>query len=319
MSLYPRDSLDLIFSQQGEAAVDLISERKWDAPRKIAISAAVCGSFFRRDSNPNQPYSPEEIYRESVGAIDAGAAIIHIHVRNKDGWPSANLGLYDQVMNPLKEKYGDRVVTDGCTAFRPFEKTEELLKKRYFEISPVNTTATYVGNMLIGFSPAHMQAHVRVMDSVGAKPQLAVYGPGDVDTAERFLIRPGLVKAPYFWLILHGLPGCGAPMHDPVSATETLAQSIRAIRWATPDCIIQVAAAGRASSHLAAAGMLMGVDSVRVGMEDTIYRWPHKDDRIERNSDPVTDMVNLAKILGREVATAKDFRDWLTVGMRAAA
>ncbi len=55
MSLYPRDSLDLIFSQQGEAAVDLINEKKWSTPGKVAISAAVCGSFFRRDANPNQP------------------------------------------------------------------------------------------------------------------------------------------------------------------------------------------------------------------------------------------------------------------------
>jgi uncharacterized protein (DUF849 family) len=319
MSLYPRDSLDLIFSQQGERFVDLLGEEKWKAPRKVAISAAVCGSFFMRDSNPNQPYTPQEIYREAESAIDAGASIIHIHVRNEKGWPSSNLDLYDATMGPIIAKYGERVVRDGCTAFRPYEKTEQLLKRGFFELSPVNTTATYVGNMIIGFSPAHMKAHVQSMQAVGMRPQMAVYGPGDIGTAERFLIKPGIVQPPYFWLILHGLPGCGTPLRDPLITAETVAQTMRSIREVTPDAFIQVAAAGRASSYLAIAGMMLGADSVRVGMEDTIYRWPHRDDRVERNADPVRDMVNLAKVLGREVATAADVREWLHLPSRAAA
>ncbi len=319
MSLYPKDSTDLIFSQQGEKIIDLLSEQKWNVPRKVAISGAVCGSFFLRDSNPNQPYSPKEIVKEAEGAADAGAAIIHIHVRNESGYPSANLKYYDEVMDPLRAKYGNRVVFDGCTAFRPYEKTDQLLAKRYFELSPVNTTATYVGNMIIGFSPAHMQAHVKSMQANGTKPQLAAYGPGDIDTAKRFLIDTGIVKPPYFWLILHGLPGCGLPMHDPVAMAEQLTMTYRAIRAVTPDSYIQVAAAGRASSYIATAGMLLGADSIRVGMEDTIYRWPHQDEKIKRNGDVVADMVNLAKILGREVATAADVRAGLNLSASAAA
>jgi 3-keto-5-aminohexanoate cleavage enzyme len=319
MSLYPKDSTDLIFSQQGEKFVDLLSERKWNVPRRVAICSAVCGAFFMRDSNPHQPYSPQEILRESESAIDAGASIIHIHVRNEQGYPSSNLQLYDAVMDPIKAKYGDRVVRDGCTAFRPFEKTEALLRKGYFELSPVNSTATYVGNMIIGFSPAHMKAHAQAMQAAGMKPQLVVYGPGDIDTARRFLIEPGIVKPPYFWLILHGLPGCGAPLHDPVTMAETVSQTMRGIRQCTPDAIIQVAAAGRASSYLAIAGMMLGADSIRVGMEDTIYRWPQHDERIKRNAEVVSDMVNLAKIMGREIATAADVRNWLQLPALAAA
>lgn len=311
MSLYPRDSLDLIFSQQGDLLVDLLKEKRWKVPGKVAISAAICGSFFRRDSNPNQPYTPQEIFSEAEGAIKAGAALVHIHVRNEEGWPSSNLKYYHAVMRPFLAKYGDRVIRDGCTAFRPYEKTEAILKEGFFEISPVNCTATYIGNTIIAFSPAHMQAHARSLQAVGIKPQLAVYSPGDIDNARRFLIEPGVVKPPFFWIVLHGLPGCGAPLGDPLAMGDALVQTIRGIRQLTPEGIIQVCAAGRASSYLAAAGMLMGVESVRVGMEDTIYRWPHRDDRIERNADVVTDMVNLAKALGREVATASEFRQCL--------
>lgn len=319
MTNYPQGSTDLIFSQQGELLVDLLAEKKWNVPKTVAISAALVGSFYRRDSNPNQPYSPEEIIREAEASIEAGASIIHIHVRNAEGWPSANLNYYDAVMNPLKAKYGDRIVWDGCTAFRPFEKTEALLRKGYFELSPVNTTATYVGNLIIGFSPAHMRAHVEAMAAVGVRPQLACYGPADVDTARRFLIEPGIVKPPYFWLILHGIPGCGVPMNNPLTMAEGVIQSMRAIRELTPDAVIQVSAAGRASGYIAAAGILLGADSVRVGMEDTIYRWPHSDEVIAKNADPVSDMVRLARALGREPATAADVRGWLDLPVKAVA
>lgn len=311
MSLYPQNSLDLIFSQQGEMLVDLVHEKKWTVPPKVAISAAVCGSFFRRDSNPNQPYSPEEILAEATGAIEAGAAMVHIHVRNSEGWPSSNIKYYHAVLSPLIERFGDSVIRDGCTAFRPFAKTDELLAKKYFEVSPVNCTATFIGNTIIAFSPAHMQAHARALNVAVVRPQMAVYGPGDVDNARRFLIELGIVKPPYFWIVLHGLPGCGLPMHDPIATVEGLAQTVRAIRKVTPEGIIQVCAAGRASSYLAATGMLLGVESIRVGMEDTIYRWPHRDDRIERNSDVVTDMANLARVLGRDIASASEVRQWL--------
>ena len=67
-----------------------------------------------------------------------------------------------------------------------------------------------------------------------------------------------------------------------------------------------------------AAAIAMG-GHVRVGMEDTIYRWPHRDDLVARNCDSVADMVNLARILGREIATADDVRDWLKVEHHALA
>jgi 3-keto-5-aminohexanoate cleavage enzyme len=105
-------------------------------------------------------------------------------------------------------------------------------------------------------------------------------------------------------------------MHDPLTTVEGLSQSVKAIRRVTPDGIIQVCSAGRASSYLASAGMLLGVESVRVGMEDTIYRWPHRDDKIKSNAEVVRDMVNLAKILGREVSSANEMRDLLKINQK---
>lgn len=313
MSLYPRDSTDFIFSPQADAIVDLTRERRWQIPDQVAISAAVVGSFFRRDNNPNQPYTPDEIRRECEACIDAGAAIIHIHVRNEEGWPSTNIDRYRAVMQPLRQQYGHQFVSDACTAFRPWERTQAVIDTRFFELSPVNCTATYVGNTILAFSPAHMQAHTRALMAAGCKPQMSVYNPGDVDTARRFLIEPGIAARPFWWCVLHGLPGCSAPMTDPLAAAETLLLTLRRIRELDPDGFIQVCMAGRPSSYTVAMAMAMGVHSVRVGMEDTIYRWPHRDERIGRNADVVADMVKLAGILGRGVATAADVREWLAL------
>ena len=55
---------------------------------KLIITAAICGAEVTKEQNPNVPYTVEEIVREAKSAVDAGAAIIHLHVREDDGTPT---------------------------------------------------------------------------------------------------------------------------------------------------------------------------------------------------------------------------------------
>ncbi|MBQ4433099.1 MAG: 3-keto-5-aminohexanoate cleavage protein, partial [Bacteroidales bacterium] len=54
---------------------------------KLIITAAICGAEVTKEQNPNVPYTVEEIVREAKSAVDAGAAIVHLHVREDDGTP----------------------------------------------------------------------------------------------------------------------------------------------------------------------------------------------------------------------------------------
>ncbi len=68
--------------------------------------------------------------------------------------------------------------------------------------------------------------------------------------------------------------------------------------------------AGRAAIYIATWAMLMGLH-IRVGMEDTIWKYPHKDERMSSNGDSVRAAGQIANLLGREVATADDYRRFM--------
>jgi 3-keto-5-aminohexanoate cleavage enzyme len=149
----------------------------------------------------------------------------------------------------------------------------------------------------------------------GAKPIISVYDDGDIDNARRFLVASNLVKPPYYWLILPALPGC-SPMHNPQQMVDGLMRMVRSIRDIDPNCFILVCAAGRASTYLTTFATLLGLH-VRVGMEDTLWPYPHRDDIIKRNVDHFLQMKQIAQLLGRELMTPAEYREALGMAPRA--
>lgn len=73
------------------------------------------------------------------------------------------------------------------------------------------------------------------------------------------------------------------------------------------NCLITTYSAGRASIYVATLALLMGLH-VGVGMEDTIWRYPHKDDLLPSDSEVTRDICQIVRLLGRRVATADEYR-----------
>ena len=78
---------------------------------KRVITAALCGSWATKDMNPAVPYTPEEIARDAYECWKAGAAIVHIHVRNADGSPSTKFELYKMCIrdSACSRRYGGMI------------------------------------------------------------------------------------------------------------------------------------------------------------------------------------------------------------------
>lgn len=307
------DVPEWVFEVYESETVDLRSERPWDLDRPLVIKAAITGAFFSRASNPTQPYLPPEIADEAVATVVAGAAGVHIHVRNADGIPIGKVASYTDAIDRIRAAAGSDVVVDGCTVFKTIEKAREVAAARLFETSPVNTTACIIGNSILAIPPRYQRAHAEILRELGIKPQIAVYTNGDIDSAVRYLIEPGLVSPPFYWIIVAGLPGC-FPAPDPPTMAQNLLAAVQQIRAVSPgESLIEVCAAGRASSYLTALAMVIGVECVRVGKEDTIFRWPHRDDLLETNATAVEDARAMATALGRRIATAADLRSMLGI------
>jgi 3-keto-5-aminohexanoate cleavage enzyme len=96
---------------------------------------------------------------------------------------------------------------------------------------------------------------------------------------------------------------------------EYLMLHVRQIRHIDPESRIMVCMAGRPSSYLTTMAIILGLD-VRVGMEDTIFRWPHKNDLIANDVSAFTSTVTIANNLGRRLATANEYRAKLGIPER---
>lgn len=268
------------------------------------------GAFVSKRQNPNQPITPDEIRDQTERAIDAGVASVHLHVRDPEtGMNTLDRGLYHEVLHPIKDEHPE-IVYDGTTI--PFgdgdwEVMERIFEDGLFDISPVNPTAAFICDSVLYEPPDELIQRTRLMKEHGLKTMMAVYTDGDVDNARRYLIETDVVEEPYLWAVLPGLPGT-TTMHNPKAMVDGLAFQIERIREIPGDHEIFVCAAGRASSYVATLGLLMGCH-VRVASEDSIYKYPHKDDRITDNGEEVARYRRLAESLGRTPASPTEYRE----------
>lgn len=283
----------------------------WDIPETMAVSVAITGAFFKKDMNPNQPITPTEIRDSARQCLEAGSSTVHIHVRDDEGYNVLSLERFAEVIEPLKKDYPDLSV-DGCLVPAlegEWAEMKRVMATGLLDGAPINTTTTYIGDSLFSKPAPIMIEKTRLIVESGATPEIAVYTDADVSNANRFLIKSGLIQGPAFWLILPALPGC-SPMENPRQMIEGLTRTVTTIRDIDPDGPIMVCAAGRASMYVATLAAAMGLH-IRVGMEDTYWLWPHRDDRIQSNLQTFELGSKLADVLGRRVATRQEYTDML--------
>jgi len=280
----------------------------WKLPDRLIVSVAITGAFFRKDQNPNQPLTVEAIRSSAREVLLAGASTVHIHVRDDRGYNTLSLDGFRDVIAPLKEEFPD-LALDGClvpAVEGEWEEMKRVLAAGFLDAAPVNSTATYVGDsMFIKPTPLLIEKTRLILES-GSVPEIAVYTDADVSNADRYLIKSGLIKTPAVWLVLPALPGC-SPMENPRQMVEGLVRTVGAIRDIDDHALIMVCAAGRASMSLATLAAAMGLH-IRVGMEDTYWLWPHRNDRIQSNLQTFKLGAQLAEVVGRPVATMAEYR-----------
>lgn len=301
--------LPQVANPEGSAFHDAKISPPWDIPEKIIISTAITGAFFTPENNPNQPITPESIREEARLCAAAGASTVHIHVRDDAGFNTLDVDRFKAVIDPVREEYPD-LAFDGClvTALDgEWEEMKAALDAKVLDAVPVNTTATYVGDALFVKPIPVIMEKARLVQESGAKVLIACYTDADVSNADRYLLKSGLVEPGAYWAILPALPGC-SPMENPRQMIEGLTRMASGIYDVDPDATILVCAAGRASTYLITVAAAMGLH-VRVGMEDTIWRWPHRGDLVESNVQFFESAKQIAELLGRSVATPSEYRE----------
>jgi len=290
------------------ATDDVIVQPKWEVPKKIVVATAITGAFFMKSQNPYQPVTVEEIYQAGKEVCDAGCQIVHIHVRNDAGYSCIDVDKFQATIGRLQKEYPDRMfeccIVPKCPG--DWDKMEELMDLGITETVVVNTTAAFCGDYASMRGPHILLKKARLVQEHGCAVKMAVYNDGDIDNADRYLVKTGVVEGPTQWGILPALPG-SSPMNNPIQMVEGLLHLYYRIKDVDPDAIISVCAAGRPSSYLANLAALMGFN-VRIGMEDTYYRWPHSDVRLQNNAQFFREFKSVLDYLGLGLATPNEYR-----------
>lgn len=289
----------------------------WKIEEKLIIGTAPYGVFIDREQNPNQLIEPAEVLPEYIRCIDAGAVAVHTHAR------TAKSGIYDvdgarkylqAVVDPLRERYGDRIAFDGGVAYygKSFEDSLFPIQDGIYEVAIINPSNGLMGDTIRVVHPRVLQAYAEYCKEKNVKIMMDIQDTGDIQNAKRWLVDTGVLTKPYMWHLMGPLYGGYIYMPHVNAMVQGMLAMIERIKEIDENSVIIVSQSGRASSYLVALSIMLGVH-VRVGMEDTIWQFPHKPDPIANNYDQVKMAVDIAKYLGRRPATADEYRKMIGV------
>jgi 3-keto-5-aminohexanoate cleavage enzyme len=266
----------------------------------LIISAATTGSWTTKQQNPAVPLTETEIAKAAVECADAGAAIIHIHVRDDQGLVTCDANRYQRVRDLVEER-GCPVIINMSTGGGAGQTTDEQRMEPVAlspEIASFDCGSCNFGQTVFINSPSFLDELASRMIRYGVQPEIECFEPGHVANALR-LIGEEKLRPPFWFQFVLGLRG-GSP--GTVKQLVTMAEMLPA------GTLWSVCGIGRAQLPLNIAAMSMG-GHVRTGLEDNIYY--HKGQLAESNAQLVARLVRIAGELGRPIATPAQARAML--------
>jgi uncharacterized protein (DUF849 family) len=243
------------------------------------ITASLTGPAATSKQSPAMPRTPEEIAQSARGACEAGAAVIHIHLRENDDF-TADLGVARRTVDLVREACPGivQLSTGGRMAYEDRARIVEA-KPAMASLSPATMT---IGDHEFRNPPREMYRLAERMLELGVKAEVELYDTGHLGLAMDLLDRE-LLTEPLQVSFVMGVKG-GMPA-DP----RLLAYMVNEL---PPGASWQVVAIGRANLPLTSIGLAMG-GNARTGLEDTLYIRPKE--LATSNAQLVRALVDVAR------------------------
>lgn len=256
----------------------------------VIITAALTGPIATKDDNPALPTSPAEIAASARGAYEAGAAIVHVHLRDERGLPTADLDVARRTVEAVREACPEVVIqlSTGAGLEVPYEDRMRIAEARP-AMATLNPCTMTFGTGEFRNPPAQMRQLAARMLELGVKPELEVYDTGHLDMglallAEDLLLEP--LQVSFVMGVRGGMPA------DPALLSYLVERLPPGTNW-------QVIGVGRANLSMTTIGLAMG-GNARTGMEDTLLL--EKGRPAASNAELVERLVGIARMLQREPA-----------------
>ena len=280
------------------------------------LTCAVTGNLTRPDQTPHLPISPAQISDECLAAAEAGAAAVHIHVRDpQTGAPSMDVGLYGQVVDALRRHAPQlivnlttgpggryvpsddepRVAGPGTSLLPPERRIEHVVQLRP-DICSLDLNTMNSGDQVVMNTPKNVTRMAQAIRAAGVVPELECFDSGDLVLARK-LMDDGVLDAPGLYTLVLGV------RYAMPFSTQALqyAQSLlgAGAQWSA-------FAIGRHAFSCVAQAFLLG-GNVRIGLEDTIYI--DRGQLARSNAELVLKARRIVEDLGGRLATSEQARE----------
>lgn len=282
---------DAVVTPEGEAAAATGVRGLPEAEATdLVLTAAIVGAEITRAQTPHLPISADEIATEAARCRQAGAAVIHLHVRNDDGTPTQAQDRFAEAIEKIRAKTDCivQVSTGGAVGMTIEERVGPLACRP--EMATLNCGSLNFGDdVFVNTRPQIRDLAARLRAS-GAVAELECYEVGHVEEALALADKDIVAKPLHFQFVL-GVPGGIGASERNVRFLVGLLPSTNAT-WA-------VAAVGRHQQPMTELAMRLG-GHARVGIEDNIYL--SKGVLAEGSAPLVARAAAYARSLGRPLA-----------------
>ena len=285
---------------------------------KVIITAAITGGIHGKETTPHIPITPGEQAQAALDCYNAGASVLHLHVRGDDGMNTPDLAYYNKSVRligercPIIRQIGNGI---GARLDENWSIIQPTLEQRLNlvnidpepEMHTINAGSfefrTPLGGALFDNPMAFNEEYIAQCKEKGFGIEIEVYDSGHIANILE-LIDKGVLSPPLHFSIVLGIMG-GGPA-TPANLLHMLDQLPEGSTW-------QVVTVGRYHVRTTVIAMAMG-GNVRTGMEDTIYY--DKGELVDGNARLVERMVRIAREIGREPATIDEAKEIL--GLKSA-
>jgi uncharacterized protein (DUF849 family) len=283
---------------------------------KTIITCAVTGAHTTLKHNPNLPITPKQIAESALESANAGASVVHIHVRDPiTSLPSSNINLYSEVIERIKEKNSGLIInlttgpggtgsssvvfdSTNSTFKTAIERTNHVVKLKP-DICTLDFNTMNRGPKLITVNSIPMiREMAKIIRAAEVKPELEIFDSGDLRIA-KILFAEGLIVDPPLWQIATGVKWGW----DSSPATLEYAKQLL-----PKDAVWYAFGVGKWQMPFVALSSISG-GHVRVGLEDNVFL--EKNVLAKSNAELVEKAVRIIRDTGNDVATVEEAREIL--------
>jgi len=283
--------------------------------QKTVITCAVTGSADTSGKSPAVPVTPQQIAQSALDAGKAGAAVVHIHVRDPEtGKASMDMDLYRETVGRIRETGSDIVInltTGPGGRFIPGDvepidfaagtslKTPEVRMQHIADLLPdictLDVATLNFGEHAMVNVPKHLRAMADRAKELGVTPELEVFDSGHVLLAKQ-LIKEGHLKSPALFQLCLGIPWGAPATPEGMAFMKSLLPE---------DAMWSAFGISRGEFPMVAQATMLG-GHTRVGLEDNLYM--ARGELAKSNAQLVERAVQIIESIGGEVADPSEAR-----------